>query len=473
MTWTTPARIPIDPVNSTADHFISGLPGDSAGTIFRGRIALAAGNPQACAEIDLLRAISLLKRTNARRVYRISPKSLPNTVFVRTSAKPQIFIRTLGFGWCIMWYGDVRHWGAAMSKGLLRRAKKRTTLLLISCLLLTACGGGAPSVSETQSSGSTQKFKFFRMVDGSDYPNTIQYAYGPSIIYKDSVYHVFFCSGGNDIFPPAFDYVRYVKSTDGGNTWTAPIDMLHGNTELGACDPSVVYYQGYYYMFFGSAYYTAGSLTQTITEVARSLNIDGPYLTYTERGTWEDTPSDAKVIIKPLVFHDTSPTGYGAGQPAVVVHDGKLMMWYTDDSETPGSTSLTYATTKYMLESTDPVTWTPSTSRKINIAPQDSIDVKFDAAKNQFVMTHILDPFDKDATLTRIYSSDGMTWGNAEIVINSSVFPGYTNNVGVAGDESGNTLQSSTLVGFGAPPKLGNFYSPGSMDMYGVFVDPP
>src|SRR5690242_17904230 len=260
------------------------------------------------------------------------------------------------------------------------------------------------------------------MVDGGDHPTTIQYAYGPSIIYKNGVYHVFFCSGGN--IYPAFDYVRYVKSTDGGKTWTTPIDMLHGNTELGACDPSVVYYKGFYYMFFGSAYYTAPNLTQTITEVARSQNIDGPYLTYTDRGTWEDTPSDAKVIIKPLVFRDTDPTGYGAGQPAVVVHNDKLLMWYTDDSETPGSTAAQYATTKYMLETVDPVTWIPSPNRKINIAPQDSVDVKFDSAKNQFVMTHILNAFGESAALTRAYSSDGMTWSDERIIVGPSDFPG-------------------------------------------------
>jgi len=359
----------------------------------------------------------------------------------------------------------------ALAVTAIRAAFRSDILIVVVVATWTfGCGGGASSVSN-QNTGAPQKLSFFRIVDGGDYPTTIQYAYGPSIIYRDGVYHVFFCSGGN--IYPAFDYVRYVKSTDGGKTWTAPIDMLHGNTELGACDPSVVYYKGFYYMFFGSAYYTGPNLTQTITEVARSENIDGPYLTYTERGTWEDTPSDAKVIIKPLVFHDTDPTGYGAGQPTVVVHNGKLLMWYTDDSETPGSTAVHYATTKYMLESVDPVKWTPSPSRKINVAPQDSVDVKFDSAKNQFVMTHILNAFGQSTSLTRAYSSDGLTWSNEQIVIGPSEFPGYTNNVGVAGDELGNALSSSTLVGFGASPKLQQIYSPFSMDLYGVFIGPP
>ena len=296
---------------------------------------------------------------------------------------------------------------------------------------------------------------------------TIQYAYGPAIILKNNVYHVFFCSGGN-IFP-AFDYVRYVKSTDGGKTWTLPVDMLHGNTQLGACDPSVVYFQGMYYMYFSSAYYTAPTVTQTIMEVARSQNIDGPYLTYTERVTWEDTPSDAKAIIKPLVFLNTSSAGYGAGQPSVVVHNGKLLMWYTDDSEDPQS----YATAKFMLESTDPVTWTPSLNRLTDASRLDSVDVKYDAKLNQFVMTHIADPFSERASLTRSYSSDGLIWSSPQTVISAGNFPDYTHNVGVAGDELGNTVPSSTLVGFGAPPTLHNYYSPYLMDMYGVFVAPP
>ena len=354
---------------------------------------------------------------------------------------------------------------------LRRMSLMRAALLLeIACFcLVMGCGGSGSSSpgSGGGTSGGPQSFQYFQIVDGADYPSTIQYAYGPSIILKDGVYHVFFCSGGS--IAPAFDYVRYVKSTDGGKTWTMPIDMLHGNTVLGACDPSVVYYQGFYYMFFSSAYYTAPNLTQTTVEVARSQNIDGPYLTYTERGTWEDTPGDAKMIIKPLVFRDTGPQMFGAGEPAVVVHNGKLMIWYTDDSKDLNDTELSI----YMLESDDPVTWTPSPDRKIDLSPLDSVDVKYDAALQQFVMTYIAASFSQNPALIRSYSSDGMTWTDTRNVIDKGLFPSYTDNAGVAGDELGNTLSSSTLVGFGAPPKLADLYSPFLGDMYGVFLDPP
>src|SRR5277367_4917738 len=81
--------------------------------------------------------------------------------------------------------------------------------LLCWCGLLITCAGGSPGASQsTGGSGASQHFDFFRIVDAEDNPVTIQYAYAPSIILKDNVYHVFFCSGGN--IWPAWDYVRYV-----------------------------------------------------------------------------------------------------------------------------------------------------------------------------------------------------------------------------------------------------------------------
>jgi hypothetical protein len=137
----------------------------------------------------------------------------------------------------------------------------------------------------------------------------------------------------------------------------------------------------------------------------------------------DDRPrDDAKFIIKPLVFHDTKPTGYGAGQPTVVVRDGKLLMWYTDDSESPD----VYATMKFMLESDDPVTWAPSPDKRIGLSPQDGIDVKYDVGLQQFVMTYIAPNASTQSRLYRSYSSNGSTWSSSKIVIGAHDFPTYT-----------------------------------------------
>jgi hypothetical protein len=206
---------------------------------------------------------------------------------------------------------------------------------VIACISLCgACGAGADKTP----TGPPQTFDFFPMVDAIDNPLTVQYAYAPSIVLKDNVYHAFFCSGGDIV--PAWDYIRYVESTDGGQTWSTPVDKLHATAlngmDLSACDPSVVYFQGFYYMFYGSAITTSPNVFQTVIQVARSTDLTGPFLTYTQRRTWEDTPDDPQVIVRPLVTRTQQPSGYGAGQPSVVALNGKLLMWYTDDSVNAG-----------------------------------------------------------------------------------------------------------------------------------------
>jgi len=293
------------------------------------------------------------------------------------------------------------------------------------------------------------------------------YAYGPSIIKKDGVYHVFFCSAGPD---STWDAVRYVHSTD-GKTWSAPTIMLRASgangADLAACDPSVVYYQGFYYMYYSSAYSTAPPNSfQTVIQVARALNIDGPYLTYTQRGTWEETPTDAQIIIKPLV---TRTVGYGAGPEAVVVHKGEILLWYVDDSLDPNA-----GVKPFMLKSTNPVSWAPSASNGISIPSNTfSFDVKFNPTKNQFIMTNLVHTHAANAYLARSFSGDGRYWNTLTTIIDVGAFPDYANNVGAAGDETGNTLPASALVAFGAPYDLNGFNVWGQWDLYGVMVDGP
>lgn len=336
-----------------------------------------------------------------------------------------------------------------------------TATCVISLLALAACGGGSsPPVKDPPPAS----WDFIQMVNSD--ADLTSYAYGPSIIRKDGVYHVFFCSAGAY---PTWDSVRYVKSIDGKN-WSVPTIVLRATGangfDLAACDPSVVFYQGFYYMYYSSAYTTAPNLFQTVIQVARSANIDGPYLTYTQRGTWEDTPTDPQIIIKPLVTRNQDPVGYGAGPQTAVVHSGEIFLWYTDDSIDLDSSRM------YMLHSTDPVTWTPSPTHQIAVAAS-SIDVKFNASKNQFVMTSLVNPHTANAYLTRSFSSNGISWSAFQTIIDVKAFPDYANNVGAAGDETGNTVASPTLVAFGAQYDLSSYNNWGQWDLYGVFVKGP
>ena len=54
-----------------------------------------------------------------------------------------------------------------------------------------------------------------------------------------------------------------------------------------------------------------------------------------------------------------------------------------------------------------------------------------------------------------------------------AVFPPYTHNPGMAGDEAENIVLPHTLVGFGAPYGLADVNNWGQWDLYGVYVNAP
>jgi hypothetical protein len=298
------------------------------------------------------------------------------------------------------------------------------------------------------------------------------YAYAPSIILKNGTYHVFFCSKGWLNYP-SWDAIRYATSED-GQTWSSPKVMLQATAangkDMAACDPSVVHYQGYYYLYYSSAVTMAPKTYQTVVQVARSTDIEGPYLTFTQRHTWEDTPRDPQVLIYPLVMHSSQPAGYGAGQQSVVVQNDKLLMWYTDDSVfVDGQPQVR----TYMLESTDPVAWSTSSSNATNLIGQASMDVKYDSLQSRFVMVRVESEFTSASYLARAYSSDGMIWTVPQSVFPTSQFPPFTHDGGIAGDETGNLISPHTLVGFGAPYNLSNVNDWAQWDLYGAWLDPP
>jgi len=147
-------------------------------------------------------------------------------------------------------------------------------------------------------------------------------------------------------------------------------------------------------------------------------------------------------------------------------------MWYTDDSLTVTKNGDFGAFRLYMLQSTDPVTWTPDVNQRTNIVGQDSPDVKYDHVHNQFVATWVASMFTPGATLVQAVSSDGLHWGAPTILIGFGSFPPYTNNAGATADENGSLLTGQTVVGFGRPLSQASIDA-GLWDMDGIFLTPP
>lgn len=311
------------------------------------------------------------------------------------------------------------------------------------------------------------------------------YAYAPSIVQMNGEYHVFYCSQGAD---GVMDFIRYTRSQDGVH-WSAPVIKLAAKAaddhhhDLAACDPSVVHFGDYFYLYYGSAFRIPGSSptseAYTNIQVARAKTIDGVYETYTERGTWESgTPADAKRIISPLLVE-----GYGAGQPSVVVYGGKLRMFYNDFTadKVLGLTTETYRNGRLMMvdmvDATKPELWTYSVASRVNSVVMDgNTDIVYDPTSGQFLM-YMTTPavFDQSMSFMVARSLNGKDWdAPTPVAVRTPIVRYWANNPGVSHDDQGHVIAGkSVLLAFGAPRSLTTLlpdYSKLAMSLYGFFL---
>jgi hypothetical protein len=329
---------------------------------------------------------------------------------------------------------------------------------------------------------------FFKLADSS--ANGYTHGYAPSIVKENNVYHAFYCSSAE--LGAGLDAIRYIKSADGFD-WSKPKIVLRAKPTTipatgkkingAACDPSIVYYDGYYYLFYTNVYQTApkvrtdlsfratASSYQNGISVARSRQIEGSYLTYTMRDTWEYNPGDVKTLISPLVERYRHPGSYGAGQQTIVAKDGKLYMWYTDDSVNPGHGRA--STDTYFSQSNNPLDWVtkPIKTNIASIAGLNSFDIKYDLKNKHFILIGIRNQHSLHSFLVKSESVDGITWSSPKTIISEQNFPKFAHNNGVSGDRQGYLIDNEEpIVGFGAPYNLQMRNKWGLWDLFGVRV---
>ena len=302
--------------------------------------------------------------------------------------------------------------------------------------------------------------------------------YAPSIIKSDGAYHTFWCSPGEE---GAWDYIRYSKSKN-LRSWSEPSVVLTAKPFVSpgrnlpenhaACDPSLVYFQGYYYLYYSNAIMTKPAqgdqppTYKTVITVARSRSISGPYKTYTKRKTWESKPQDPQILIFPASLTTSS---YGAGQQTVVNHQGKLYMWYTDDSDYEKGGSFIK-----LRVSNSPVDWEEATEIKVDdlaIVNYD-FDMKYDPVQQKFVAIGIQNRHSPNSQLLQFTSEDGRSWSKPVTVIEDERFPDYAHNVGISSDREGHLIDpEETIVGFGAPIDFAREDRWGIWNLYGIRID--
>jgi len=327
-----------------------------------------------------------------------------------------------------------------------------------------------------------EKPQFRLMVDADETGGRTNYAYAysPTIIRENGRYHAFVGSPG-DVGGKShgeWDYIRYIWSDDGKN-WSKPVVVLKAKSDkrgldYSACDPSMVYFQGYYYLFYSGAENVSGPVSggmdkkevvETVVRVARSEHIEGPYRKWTRRGTWEEDAPDPEAIIKPL----GDPTHhYGAGQQSVVVRDGKIWMWYLDDTGEAGKGI-------YLLRSDDPVRWTAD-PHAITDNGVVGLDVKFDPRTRLF-WALALPRVGKDrpeSAMVLSFSADGVSWpAGAKLKLIDIARMAHWVRVegGISGDREGHIIDGTTLFSFPAPHGLADQDKVPVWDLYSFALE--
>ena len=301
------------------------------------------------------------------------------------------------------------------------------------------------------------------------------YAYAPADITYQGVNHLFFCSTG--VPNITADSVRYINDRDAALKValnpTGGFDSVN-KSDIAACDPEVVFFKGYFYLFYGSTRAVDPALYPTpsggadglinVIHVARSASIDGPYQILDQGGTWKTTTNTPKHIIPPHVLSTSRSQGQGylgASWPSVVVRGDTLYLWYLDNT---ADLITGYAKERYyFLKSTDASVWNTANESLTDIRDYvHSGEVKYDPTSNQFVMFSGT-PHIASSWLGVRSSADGIHWSQVAKVTD---LPNYSHNVGIESDELGNLPSRPFRFNFAAAPGLVNSSSWGRWDLF-------
>jgi hypothetical protein len=225
-----------------------------------------------------------------------------------------------------------------------------------------------------------------------------------------------------------WDQVAYRRSTDGGKTWTEDQMVLKPTEDtrdqFSVCDPGVVKSGTYYYIGYTSTEDARGLFNHAY--VARSASPTGPWEKWNGNG-WGDSP-------QPVVTFTGDRDAWGAGEPSMVVNNGRIFFYY--------SWNLLQTTeTRVATANVNDTNWPAHLNyhgmaiNKTTIAIADHCDVKYRKDLHKFYAIHTASRFTQNSYVVLWESSDGLSFSKiAEIRDNLKP---YLHNCGWSGDENG------------------------------------
>ncbi len=251
------------------------------------------------------------------------------------------------------------------------------------------------------------------------------FRYGPSIIINPDDSIDVWTSSPGDGAVEQWDWIRHMRSTDGGYTWsehTVVLQPTPGSVDhFSVCDPGVVVIGGYYHIGYTSTTDARG--TDNNVFVARGTSPTGPFEKWNGSG-WGGNP-------QPMIEF-TGPTNqFGAGEPSFVVKDGTLYVYYSWLSST--------AQTRVATASASDPNWPGNLTLQgvaLSRGPgEDSTDVKYVDALGRFIGIGVRQRFSASSFLQVWDSTDGLTFTEAGEIRGS--LHDWAHNAGISGTPEG------------------------------------
>jgi hypothetical protein len=270
-----------------------------------------------------------------------------------------------------------------------------------------------------------------------------QYRYGPSIILNGDTFDMWATAPGPG---NPMDYIQHRRGiisisgtvqwlTDWTNAIVATPDSLD---KCSTADPSVVYFNGYYYIGYTSTDQCAGGgISGNQVFVARCDGLpDGSVTCDKWNGSgWGGNPQNPHPIIS------YSGTGWGKGQPSFVVKGNLLYIYYTDDGTKVVTVDATNENWPSLINESQAITvFTNADATAVLGGKPGPFEVKYIDAYGKFIGLGVSSEFSTASNIFIYESADGLSfqpvavsksyWGSAPIQERA-------HNIGISGNNQG------------------------------------
>jgi hypothetical protein len=169
------------------------------------------------------------------------------------------------------------------------------------------------------------------------------YNYAPTVLFDGHRYRMWWTGQGGS---SGGDHILYSQARSLGGPWSTPVVVFRPGSSFASvhtADPSVVQYNGLFYLYYSGSSSTA-LVPGTPTMIGAAVSRDGIH--------WTPLDGGAPIVL-PHQSTAAVPNKYGAGQPSVFEGpDGGLYMLFTDT--TGAASNPTTGAGIYVIRSFDP-----------------------------------------------------------------------------------------------------------------------